>query len=85
MTPKTCANCTHAVLLGQDASQPVPGLCTCYPRWEHIVDARVHWCAQREAADEPRYVIPDPEEGQGQDGGLDGVSAPQSEEGEADA
>lgn len=91
IAPQVCLNCGHLEGIepntpqGTDASLPVAGRCAWGPTHVRIIDARSHRCGQRKPLDEPVYTVPVPEEGQVADGALDGVSAPQSEEGEADA
>ena len=65
MNPKACANCEHMQLLSMDASNPVPGLCAWGPSWVHVVDARVHACAQFRMLPQPRYTLPDEQQDEG--------------------
>lgn len=55
MIPKVCANCDSGLLLTDDGNNPVPGICTWGPRWEHVFDCRNHFCGQFKMADEPRF------------------------------
>ena len=61
MNPTVCANCVHAVLLSANADAHVPALCRWMPEWAHVVDARVHNCAQFRMAMRPPYQVPDQE------------------------
>lgn len=63
MIPTTCVNCEHGELLADDPKQPIPGLCTEQPRWEYVGDTRVHWCGRFSMLSQPRFVVPDREEG----------------------
>lgn len=91
--PPVCLNCGHLGEIlpntpsGVDASMPVGATCAWGPTHVHIVDARIHRCAQRKPLDAPLYTVPTPPEavqaaemdgsalGQpfGQDGASDGL------------
>ena len=55
-----------------DGGQPIPGRCAWLPVHTHIVDARIHSCAQRKPLNEPRYVVPVPENEEQMLGGNNG-------------